>query len=251
MKISKLLNTLDSLAERNNLSTPYIVGGLPRDRAMALDNDIKDIDITTGDKYSLALGALASKEWPEADFKIYDDGHSALTFKNIGVDFSNNFVLPYINDLVKKDNLTLLEKEMFSRDFTINTLLQPMDLSADVIDITGLALRDIKNKVLRTPVNAEHTIGYDARRIIRAVKLSIKFDLQIHRQLKNAILKYRGNVADLPEGTIKKNLNQALDINPDKTLELLVELKLLPLIPLSRMMRLELARNHMVQHIFD
>lgn len=251
MKISELLSDLEDLSNKYDLSTPFIVGGLPRDRVFGLDYEIKDIDITTGDNTSLALGMYASEKWPDAHFRMYDDGHSSLTFKNIAVDFSNNFVLPNIEKLINIENPTNLQKEMFSRDFTINTLLQPMDLSKDVIDITGKGIEDINNKILRTPVDPHYTIGYDARRIVRAVKLAIKFDLNIDPKLKKVIIKYRGNLEGLPSGAIKKHINQALDINAKKTLDLLIELKLLPIIPLSRMMRTELINNHMVQHIFD
>jgi hypothetical protein len=42
-----------------------------------------------------------------------------------------------------------------------------------------------------------------------------------------------------------------LDMDSKKALDLLIKYKLLPIIPLSRMMTLELAKNHMVQHLLD
>ena len=41
MLVSELLLTIESLAKENGLSKPYIVGGLPRDRAFGLSNEIK------------------------------------------------------------------------------------------------------------------------------------------------------------------------------------------------------------------
>jgi len=255
MLVQDLLSTLEAIAKGKDLATPYIVGGLPRDKAFGMDiSGASDIDITTGDRGSYVLGLMASKEWPAANYRSYEDGHSSLDFKNIRLDFSNNFVLPGITEELKKmgiEDPTDLDKEVYSRDFTINTLLQPTDLKKDLIDRTGKGLEDIKNRVLRTPVNAELTIGYDPRRIIRALKLSIKFDLKIDDELKDAIEKYKGNIKDISLGYIKKQVNEMLKADSQKALDLLVEFKLLPVLPLSKLMTVELAKKRMVQHLLD
>jgi tRNA nucleotidyltransferase/poly(A) polymerase len=254
MRLSELLQTLDKTAEDYDLSTPYIVGGLPRDKAFDAVSTIKDIDITTGDKDCFALAMSASRVWPDAHFRSYDDGHSSIDFKNIRLDFSNNFNLPNINDVLKDMGIKTpseLEKEMYSRDFTINTLLQPMNLEREPLDITGKALEDIRNKILRTPVDPKYTIGYDPRRILRAVKMIMKFDLTPEPDLEEALVRFRGGLSELPINHIKKQVNQMLDMDSKRALDLLIKYKLLPIIPLSRMMTLELAKNRMVQHLLE
>lgn len=254
MLLSELLAELEQLAKENNLQTPYVVGGLPRDKEFGLAKEVKDIDITTGDKTSSALAILSSRKWNDAQFRTYDDGHSSLDFKNIRLDFSNNFNIPGIEEYLIKsgiENPSDLQKEVFSRDFTINTLLQPMDLKQECLDITGFAKDDIKNKILRTPIDPELTIGFDTRRILRALKLAIQFDLKIASDLRKAILKFRGNVAELPFNSVKKQINQMLKIDPEKTIDLLSKLKLLPIVPLSKLMNAELSKNHMVQNLLD
>ena len=191
MRLSELLSSLDTIAKENKIQTPYIVGGLPRDRILGLAPDmVKDIDITTGDSSSSILASLVSAKWPNAMFRLYDDGHSSVDFKNIRLDFSNNFKIPGIVTELKGMGVkspTELQKELFSRDFTINTLLQPMDLSKEPLDLTGSAMIDIKNKTIKTPINPELTIGYDPRRILRAIKLAIKLDFIIDKELEEAI----------------------------------------------------------------
>lgn len=254
MKLSELLNTLDKVAKDYDIAQPFIVGGLPRDKAFGIAYDVEDIDITTGDKDSFALAMAVSRLWPDAHFRSYDDGHSSIDFKNIRLDFSNNFNLPNVNDILK-DLVTKepsdLEREIYSRDFTINTLLQPMDLSKEPLDVTGKALSDIKNKILRTPVDPDVTIGYDPRRILRAVKLMLKFDLVPKPELEESLVKYRGGIAEIPTNQVKKQVNKMLDIDSKKALNLLIKYKLLPIIPLSRMMTLELTKNRMIQHLLD
>lgn len=254
MLLSELLAELDKIAKNNNIVNVFVVGGLPRDRAFGLSNSIKDIDVTTGDEHSLGLAIAAGDFWKDAHFKIFDDGHSSLNFKNITIDFSNNFNLPGIEEELKSmgiENPNDLEKELYSRDFTINTLLQPIDLNIKPFDITGKAFSDIENKILRTPVDPELTIGHDSRRILRALRLVIKFDLTIEENLKEAILKYRGGVSELPINHIKKQINQMLRMNSEKTIDLLSEFKLLPIIPLSKLMVLESTKRHMVQNLLD
>lgn len=255
MKLNELLSSLNEMAKDNDLSTPYIVGGFVRDRILGLTAEkVKDIDITTGDNGSASLAVLSSAKWPTANFRSYDDGHTSLTFGNIRIDFSNNFSLPGIEEELKKvgkENPTDLEKELFSRDFTINTLLQPLDLNKEPLDLTGKAIQDINNKIIRTPVNPELTIGYDPRRILRAIKLAVKFGFNIDKNLEDTIIKYRGNLKNLSIEHIKKQINEMLDLNSDKTIELLSKYKLLPIIPLSKMMRTEVIKRKMVQDILD
>lgn len=255
MKLQELLNEISILAKENNLPEPFIVGGLPRDKSIGLGiNSVKDIDITTGDNTSITLSILINKKWPTTYFRTYDDGHSSINFKNIQIDLSNNFIIPGVELELEKMGLEKsanLMKEVASRDFTINTLLQPMDLKKDVLDLTKMGLKDIENKLIRTPINSDLTIGYDARRILRAIKLAIKFDFAIDDSLKESILKYRGNIKDLPIGQIKKQINKMLEMNTDKTLELLKEFKLLPIIPLSKMMQTKIIDKKMVNYVLE
>lgn len=255
MKLDELLSSLDRLAEAAGTSKPYIVGGFPRDRALGLaPGEVQDIDITTGSKDVIGLSMAASREWPTAHFRSYDDGHTSLEFKNIKVDFSNNFILPNIEDELKKQEIedpSALQKEVFSRDFTINCLLQPMDLKQEPLDLTGKAKRDLKEKRLRTPVDPDLTIGYDPRRILRAAKLSLKLGMEIDPDLGKAMIRYRGAVADLPFAAVKKQVNQMLKMDTKAALDMLAKYKLLPMLPISKLLAMEIAKHRMVQHLLD
>jgi tRNA nucleotidyltransferase/poly(A) polymerase len=255
MRLEELLGTIGQLAKTAKLSDPFVVGGFPRDKALGFTAaQVEDIDITTGDRDCFALALLASKRWSDAPFRSYDDGHFSLNFKNIRLDFSNNFMLPGIEvELGKRDieKPTDLQLEMFSRDFTVNTLLQPMDLSQQPFDPTGMALVDLGARRLRTPVDSELTIGHDARRILRAIKISLQFNFEIDEDLSKAMLKYRGAVGKLPPSHVRKQVHQMFRIDAKKAIELLSEYKLLPIIPLSRLMSMEMAKHRMVQHLLD
>jgi len=255
MRLEELLGILGHLAETADLSEPFLVGGFPRDRRLGkLPTQVEDIDLTTGDKDSLALALLASRQWQDAAFRSYDDGHVSLSFKNIRMDFSNHFVLPGIDaELVKRGitEPTNLQREMFSRDFTVNTLLQPMNLSREPGDPTGMGLADLEAKLLRTPVDPDLTIGHDSRRILRALKLSLRLGFRIDEDLGKAMLKYRGAVGQLSAGHVRRQVHQMFHLDSRKAIELLSEYKLLPIIPLSRLMAMEMAKHRMIQHLLD
>ena len=255
MKLSELLLSIDRIAKEGGLPSPFIVGGFPRDKVLGLaEENVKDIDITTGDNSSSTLATLISSAFPSVLFRMYDDGHTSLSFKNIRIDASNSFKLPGIITELKGidiNNPSELQKELFSRDFTINTLLQPMDLGKEPLDLTGKALIDIKDKIIRTPVNPELTIGYDPRRILRAIKLAVRFDFTIEKSLGRAIIKYRGALKDISIGHIKKQINEMLKIDAKKTVELLSKYKLLPIIPLSKLMQLEVVNRKIVQDLIE
>lgn len=255
MRLEELLGALGELAKEGGLSEPFVVGGFPRDRALGYaPAQVEDIDLTTGDKDSFALAMLASRKWPAAPFRSYDDGHFSLGFKNIRLDFSNNFTLPSIDGELAKKGVaepTDLQREMFSRDFTANTLLQPMDLSRQPLDPTGMAVADIGARRLRTPVDPELTIGHDPRRVLRALKLAVQFGFRIDEDLGRAMLKYRGAVGQLPAGHVRRQVHEMFRLDPRRSIELLSEYKLLPIIPISRLMSMEMAKHRMVQHLLD
>jgi len=255
MKVSELLKMIHNIARTNNLSIPYIVGGIPRDIVMGNRNDVQDIDLTTGDNDSLELARLCYQKWPETSFKEFGDGHTSLNFKNVKLDFSSNKVALDIDEKLTEigiTNPTDLQKEIFSRDFTINTLLLPLnDLSHKPIDITGKGLADCKNKILRGPVSGEFSFINDPKRMIRAIRMSVKMDLKFSKELGESIRRFKNLLMEVSDGFVNKEVNKALRENTKKTVAVLVNYGLLPIIPLSKMLTMELAKQRMVQHILD
>ena len=255
MKVSKLLKTVSEIARINNLATPYMVGGIPRDIVMGNQNNVEDIDLTTGDADSLELARLCSQQWPETSFKEFDDGHASLDFKNVKLDFSSNFIAPDIDEELKKLGITDptdLQKEIYSRDFTINTLLKPIDdLGKDIIDVTGKGIDDCKNKILRGPISGEFSFVNHSNRIVRAIRMAVKMDLKFSKELGESIRRLKSLLMDVSDGYINREINKALREDTKKTVAILVNYKLLPILPLSKMLTRELARQRMVQHILD
>jgi len=237
MDINELLSLVKRIAKRHNLSEPFVVGGVPRDRIMAKSGkEINDVDLTTGDGDSTKLGELVAEALPTAKYRTYDDGHSSIDFRELKVDFSNNFNSPGIDEELERmgvKDITPMTKELYSRDFCINAIMEDLDL-ANVYDLTGEGISDIEAGIIKCPINPEISIGVDPRRILRAIKFSIKFGFDIEEGLKNAMLNHKNKIKDLPPNFVTGKMNEIVRIDDEKGIDMLIEYKLLPLVPLSK-----------------
>lgn len=232
MELKQLLAIISDLAKIYKIKKPYIVGGVPRDIYLKISNiKTTDIDITTNSNDSLRLGVLLADKINEV-FDLSDDGHITVFSKTYDVDFSSNFVsedvVKYLNGKYKGF------EEAFSRDFTINTLHQDLT-TGKIYDPTKQGFRDIKNKLIRTPVPPEITLTDDPRRVYRAINLAARYGFRIAPDLVRFV---RENKDLFSSKNIKDNyailkINKALEENEDLTIELLKEMDLFKVAPLS------------------
>lgn len=237
MDIAELLSIISQTAAAAGLSRPFIVGGIPRDRVMlGRDSDINDVDVTTGNEDSAKLGAALAQRLPESNYKEFDDGHSALTFRGLRIDISSNYNAPGIDAELSRlgvTDITPMKREIYSRDFTINTLLEELDFSA-IYDLTEKGEGDIEARLLRCPIDPEIAIGNDARRILRAIKLHVKHDFKIEDSLRASMLKHRMKIKDLPRQFVQKKMAEIVRIDNDAGINALIEFNLLSLVPLTQ-----------------
>ena len=239
MKIDEILSKTDKVAEKLNLNQPYIVGGVPRDRVLGKRgevSEIEDIDITTGNKDASKLSEALNKVFPDSNYRTYDDGHSSLDVSGLHIDFSSNFIAPGVHKELKKMgilDITDMKLELYSRDFTMNTLLESLDFES-LYDLTGDGIKDLQAGLIRCPIDPNITIGVDARRILRAIKFAIKYDFNIDDKLKSAMKEYRKNIANLPTKFVQDKINEIVLMDSDKGTEMLIEYKILQLVPMTK-----------------
>lgn len=248
MLLETLLEEILRISKQNNLSTPYMVGGVPRDRFLGTKQDIKDIsdiDLTTGNNDSIRLAELLSRRFPESYYKLYDDGHASLKMSGVNLDFSSNFVVNNIDKILAQQgvrDIDGMKREVYSRDFTINTLLESLDFKS-IYDITGQGIKDLQAGIIKCPIDPRITIGVDPRRILRAIKFAIKYNFTIEKDLSQAMLEYRENIQTLPTQFVQNKMNEIVVIDSEKGLEMLIKYKLLPLVPLTKTLSDILIQN--------
>jgi tRNA nucleotidyltransferase (CCA-adding enzyme) len=73
------------------------------------------------------------------------------------------------------------------RDLTINSLFYNLH-TEDVEDWTGHGLQDIKNGIIRTPLDPIMTFKDDPLRVLRAVRFAARLNFQMTPEVKAAIM---------------------------------------------------------------
>ncbi|MDE6177304.1 MAG: hypothetical protein K2F71_07170, partial [Paramuribaculum sp.] len=170
----------------------YAVGGCCRDRIMG--DEIKDIDLAV----DMPDGGVKFARWIARQHRVKGQ---PVFFRRFG---TARFVLKRFPDAEleivqtrrgKYDKTTdadpaaafgSLEEDSFRRDLTMNTLFY--DISREVmIDPTGMAMDDIRNCRLRTPMDPNLTFDDDPLRILRCVRFSIKYSHEIPADMFEAM----------------------------------------------------------------
>lgn len=216
------------------INKPYLVGGSVRDYCSGFSFDsIRDFDITTMSNDCVRLSILfASKK--NKTFKMFKDKHVSMLDNLKNYDFSSNIVYSNVLDYVLENHPGMIKYgESFSRDFTINTMHQDF-FSEKVYDPTGMGLKDIQNKIIRTPCPPEISLGNDERRVFRAIHLAVKMNFSIHGDIIDYSKNIYAKKEDLDSDDFSKTseINKAMLIDPERTFFYVKEMGLYKKIPL-------------------
>lgn len=235
--------------EKIGASPPYICGGTPRDKYMGKLENVADIDLTTGDKtvdYLSQEFYLEFRKKYNVTRKTMEDGHSTIFVGSLKVDFSSNFMVPNIDQELAKlgiKNPSNLQREMFSRDFTCNSLLLTIDLK-QILDPTKRGFKDIKEKKIRTCLAPEITLTTNRNRVVRAIYLACKLDFDIDDSIIEYVKKYPNTIKISTDKSMNDKLNEAFTRNPDKAADLITKMNLWSYIPIT-----EKAYPYYMKHI--
>jgi tRNA nucleotidyltransferase/poly(A) polymerase len=236
MNLKELLSVVGKVASENGIREPYIVGGVPRDIALGLLDSINDIDLTNGEKDISRLADLVAARLGVEPI-VLSDGHKKIRFERFSIDFSTNQIYEGIDQLLMARGLSVasnLLRETYCRDFTINTLLLPLDFSK-IIDLTAMGKYDVEHRILRCPVDAAVAIEASPNRIIRAFYYAAKYSMKIDDSLKNAIRNNLNLLDKVKPKYSSDKLTEAIRFNPEIVNDL-IELGVLQKIKLTKEM---------------
>lgn len=172
----------------------YLVGGLLRDRELGVPSS-PDLDIVLeGDAVELAY-FLHKKGLSTHYPAVYPRfGTARITVATAqGIDCTVELVSAraesYHPESRKPEvHLASLREDVFRRDFTINTLLENLH-TGERLDLTGMAMADLRAKIIRTPLDPAITFYDDPLRMLRAVRFAARFDFEIEPKTREGIMK--------------------------------------------------------------
>jgi tRNA nucleotidyltransferase/poly(A) polymerase len=205
-----------------------------------LDN-ISDLDITTGDKtvdYLSQEFAINLRQTYDVTRKPMPDGHSTIFVGNLKMDFSSNFNVPGIENVLAKKGITAptdMQKEMYSRDFTCNSLLLDTGLKK-IVDPTGRGLIDIKEKTIRTCLSPEITLTSNRNRVVRSIYLACKLGFDLDESIIKYVQKNPNAIKISTDKVMAEKLDEAFSKDPQRASYLLDKMGLWTFVPVSEKM---------------
>lgn len=227
----KIFQKISLVADEMQLET-YVIGGFVRD--LYLKRPSKDIDIVTvGSGINLANQvAQQLKNKPRVSvFKNY--GTAMFKYKDMEIEFVGARKESYQQDSRKPivENGTLAD-DLNRRDFTINALALQLNQSNFGLLLDPFnGLEDLKNKIIRTPLDPDVTFSDDPLRIMRAIRFSTQLGFEIHAETLKSISRNKERIRIISGERIIDELNKIMmSEKPSVGFKLLEETGLLQII---------------------
>ena len=191
----------------------YVIGGFVRDFILQRGT-AKDIDVVTiGNGIALAkkVASLLANKPKVQVFKTY--GTAMLRYKDIELEFVGARKESYAEDS-RNPEVTegTLEDDQNRRDFTINALaisLNNDDYGTLLDPFNGI--KDLANKIIKTPLNPDITYSDDPLRMMRAIRFATQLNFEIEEHSLKAIAKNAPRLAIITKERIIVELNKIID----------------------------------------
>lgn len=191
----------------------YVIGGFVRDFILQRGT-AKDIDVVTiGNGIALAkkVASLLPNKPKVQVFKTY--GTAMLRYKDIELEFVGARKESYAEDS-RNPEVTegTLEDDQNRRDFTINALaisLNNDDYGTLLDPFNGI--KDLANKIIKTPLNPDITYSDDPLRMMRAIRFATQLNFEIEEHSLKAIAKNAPRLAIITKERIIVELNKIID----------------------------------------
>lgn len=190
----------------------YLIGGFVRDLILQR-NQKKDIDIVAVGS-GIALAKAVQKKLkgakPVQIFKNF--GTAMIDWEGVSLEFVGARKESYSPESRNPEVLPgSLEDDQNRRDFTINALalsLNKDNFGAFLDPFNGL--KDLENKILRTPLDPTVTFSDDPLRMLRAIRFAAQLDFTIESKTLEAIEHNAHRIEIISKERIAEELHKIL-----------------------------------------
>jgi tRNA nucleotidyltransferase (CCA-adding enzyme) len=163
----------------------YLVGGIVRDLFLRVTN--LDIDIVVEGDGIVFAGMLVKRAGGHMKTHLKFGTAVVVLPNGLKLDIATARLEYYESPAALPTvELSSIKKDLYRRDFTINTLAVRLNRKryGEIIDFFG-GLRDIKEKTLRVL----HSLSFveDPTRVLRAIRFEQRFDLKLSKHTENLI----------------------------------------------------------------
>ena len=207
---NELLQIVASIADELQVEA-YVVGGFVRDKI--LQRNCKDIDIVcVGSGIELAKKVAESMS-PKPHVSYFKNfGTAQIKLNDIELEFVGARKESYRRESRKpivEDGT--LEDDQNRRDFTINALAAALSAKnyGQVIDPFS-GLEDLKNGIIRTPLNPAITFDDDPLRMMRAIRFASQLNFKIEEKTYLAIEPLAERLKIISQERISDELNKII-----------------------------------------
>ncbi len=226
-----IFKTISKIAKQKKLKV-FVIGGFVRD--LLLKRKSKDIDIVvvgSGIKFAKALNAELGGKNSVSVFKNF--GTAMLKYKSYEIEFvgarKESYNRGSRNPIVEDGSL---QDDQNRRDFTINAMAISLneETYGEFVDPFN-GTNDLKNKIIRTPLEPEITFSDDPLRMMRAIRFATQLNFKIEIKTLQALSKQSNRIEIISKERITDELNKIiLSPKPSIGFKLLEKTGLLKLI---------------------
>lgn len=206
-----VFRTVSKAATQLNLES-YVIGGFVRDYILERD-DSKDIDIVavgSGIELAQKVSDLLPGKPKVSVFKNY--GTAMLKAGQVELEFvgarKESYQENSRNPAVEEGSL---EDDQNRRDFTINAMAFSLNEAnfGELIDPFN-GVEDLKNKIIRTPLDPDITFSDDPLRMLRAIRFATQLQFKIEEKAFESITRNAERIKIISTERIVDELHKIL-----------------------------------------
>ena len=229
----KIFEILSEVVSSENVDA-WVIGGYVRDCLLKRENPDKDIDIVVvGNGIDIARKS-ARKLGSNIKVSVFRNfGTAMFRFGDYDIEFVGARKESYNRGSRKPAVISgSLEDDQKRRDFTINALAISLNKNSfgDLLDpFNGIG--DLKEKIIRTPLDPDITFSDDPLRMMRAIRFAVQLGFSIEEDTFRSITLNAGRISIVSRERIIEEINKIIMCHhPSRGFILLEKSDLLPII---------------------